>query len=30
MIHTERLILYKNFAYNDIYYGLAYIINECL
>ena len=30
MVHTERLILYKNFVYNDIFYGIADIINECL
>ena len=30
MIHTERLILYKNFVYNDIFYGIADIINESL
>ncbi len=30
MIHTERLILYKNFVYNDIFYGIADIINACI
>lgn len=30
MIHTERLILYKNFVYNDIFYGIADIINACV
>ena len=30
MIHTDQLILYKNFAYNDIFYGIADIINACL
>ena len=29
MIHTERLMLYKNFLYNDIFYGMADIINVC-
>lgn len=30
MINTERLMLYKNFQYNDIFYGLADIINSCI
>ena len=29
MIHTERLMLYKNFVYYDIFYGMADIINAC-
>ena len=27
MINTKRLMLYKDFAYNDIFYGIAEIIN---
>ncbi len=30
MIHTDRLMLYKNFVYNDIFYGMADIINACV
>lgn len=30
MINTDRLMLYKNFVYNDIFYGIADIINGCL
>lgn len=30
MINTDRLMLYKNFVYNDIFYGMADIINSCL
>ena len=30
MINTERLMLYKNFVYNEIFYGIADIINACL
>lgn len=30
MINTDRLMLYKNFVYNDIFYGIADIINRCL
>lgn len=29
MINTDRLMLYKNFIYNDIFYGMADIINGC-
>lgn len=29
MIHTEQLILYKNFMYDDIFYGFSDIINIC-
>lgn len=30
MINTDRLMLYKNFIYNDIFYGIADIINGCI
>ncbi len=29
MIHTERLILYKNFIHDDIFYGISDLINIC-
>ncbi len=30
MIHTEQLILYKNFIHDDIFYGFSSLINTCL
>ncbi|MBQ9699753.1 MAG: hypothetical protein IJV71_03945 [Lachnospiraceae bacterium] len=29
MVHTERLILYKNFIHDDIFYRLSDLINIC-
>ncbi len=30
MIHTEQLILYKNFIHDDIFYGITGLINTCM